>query len=228
MEAKKNTQVDLHKKKGLFFSIGLVVTCMFIISAFEWKSYTEVAKVDIQNDETFEEMIDIPITQIQEPPKPVIQQPEVVEVPDEEEIDDEIEVNLDVEIKDIVTPAPVIKPKKKTPPKIIEEKEEKIFLISETQAMPKGGISAFYKYIGENLDYPAQARRMSIEGTVVLQFIVEKDGSLTDFKVLKSVGGGCDEEAIRVLKKSPKWSPGKQRGVPVRVRRSIPIRFTLR
>ncbi|OJJ17681.1 energy transducer TonB [marine bacterium AO1-C] len=228
METKKNAQADLHKKKGLFFSIGLVVTCLFVISAFEWKSYTEIAKVDIKNDEVFEEMIDIPITEFKEPPKPVIQQPEVVEVPDEEEIDDEIEVNMDVEIKDIVTPAPVVKPKKRTPPKIIEEKEEKIFLISETQAMPKDGIAAFYKYIGQNLNYPSQARRMSIEGTVVLQFVVEKDGSLTDFKVLKSVGGGCDEEAVRVLKKSPKWSPGKQRGKAVRVRRSIPIRFTLR
>lgn len=228
METKKNAQVDLHKKKGLFFSIGLMLTCMMIISAFEWKSYTEVTKVEIQNEEVIEEMIEIPITEVKPPPKPIIDQPEVVEVPDEDELDQEFDFNIDVEIKDIITTTKVAKTKKKAPPKIIEEKEEKIFLISETNAMPKNGFAAFYKNISKQLNYPTQARRMNIEGKVILQFVVEKDGSLTDIKVIRSIGGGCDEEAVRVLKKAPKWNPGKQRGNAVRVRRTIPIKFALR
>ena len=228
MEAKKNTQVDLHKKRGLFFTIGLTITCMFIISAFEWKTFTGMTKVDIQNEESIEEMIEIPITEVKPPPKPVIQQPEVVEVPDEEQLEKDLEVDLDVEFKEIATPAPVLKPKKKTPPPIKEEEEEKIFIISEKEALPKGGIAAFYKYVGNQLKYPPQARRMGVEGTVVIQFVVEKDGSLTDMKVLRKVGAGCDEEALRVLKDAPKWIPGRQRGKAVRVRRSIPIKFALR
>lgn len=228
MESKKNAQADLHKKRGLFFTIGLTITCMFVISAFEWKTFSEVTKVNIQDEDTIEEMINIPITEMPPPPKPVIQQPEVVEVPDEEKIEEDLEVNLDVEFKEIVPPAPVIKPKKKTPPPIKDEEEEKIFIISEKEALPKGGIAAFYKYVGNQLKYPPQARRMGVEGTVIIQFVVEKDGSLTDMKVLKKVGAGCDEEALRVLKEAPKWTPGKQRGKAVRVRRSIPIKFALR
>lgn len=226
METKKNPQADLHRRKGMFFTIGLVVTCLFVISAFEWKSYTEITKVSIQNEETFEEIIDIPITDIQPPPPSVIQQPEVVEVPNEEKIEEELKVNLDVEFKEVVPPAPPVKPKKEAPP-IIEEKEEKVFLIAETQATPKDGYKAFYKYIAEHLKYPPQARRTGVEGTIFIQFVVEKDGSLTDIKVTKGIGAGCDEEAIRVLKSTPKWNPGMQRGNAVRVRQSLPIKFKL-
>jgi protein TonB len=85
----------------------------------------------------------------------------------------------------------------------------------------------FYKYVSKNIEYPKQARRMGIEGKVFVQFVVDKDGSLSDVKVIKGIGAGCDEEAIRVLKESPKWTPGKQRGRPVRVRMSLPIFFKI-
>lgn len=228
MEAKKNPQVDLSRKKGLFFTIGMVITCLFVISAFEWKTYAEITKVNIQDEETFEEILDIPITNIQPPPPPpVLQQPEVIEVPNDEEIDEEIKVNLEVEFKEIVPPAPPIKPKENVIPKPIEEPEEKIFLFSEEQAVPVGGNKAFYRYVQKAMKYPAQARRMGVEGKVFIQFVVEKDGSLTDIKILKGIGSGCDEEAVRVLKAAPKWKPGKQRGKAVRVRRSLPIKFNL-
>ncbi|OJJ16581.1 energy transducer TonB [marine bacterium AO1-C] len=228
MELKKNPSVDIGRKKWLFFSIGLAVTMLFLVLSFEWKQYDNLAKVEIQNeDDDFEEQIEIPITEMPPPPPPVLQQPEVVEVPDEEEIDEEIEVNLDVELTEEAPPPPPKIEKKAPPPPKVEEKEEEIFMIVEEQAMPKGGLKKFYKYISDNLNYPSQARRMGVEGRVFLQFVVEKDGSITDIKVLKGIGSGCDEEAVRVLKAAPKWKAGKQRGVAVRVRRSIPIMFKL-
>ena len=77
------------------------------------------------------------------------------------------------------------------------------------------------------MEYPAQARRMGVEGKVFVQFVVDKDGSLTDVKAVKGIGAGCDEEAVEIVKSAPKWKPGKQRGKAVRVRMIIPITFRL-
>ena len=108
-----------------------------------------------------------------------------------------------------------------------EEEVEEIFTIVEDQPEFPGGIGAFYKYVATNLRYPAQARRMGIAGKVFVQFVVEKDGRLTDVQILKGIGAGCDEEALRVIKKSKAWKPGRQRGRPVKVRMIIPINFRL-
>ena len=108
-----------------------------------------------------------------------------------------------------------------------EEKADEVFTIVEEQPSPIGGIKAFYDYVGKNLKYPSKAARMGVEGRVFVEFIVEKDGRLTDIKVAKGIGGGCDEEAVRVISSAPKWKPGKQRGNPVRVRMVMPIMFQL-
>jgi protein TonB len=97
----------------------------------------------------------------------------------------------------------------------------------EDPATFPGGIAAFYEYLKKNLNYPNQAKRMGIEGRVFVQFVVEKDGSLTDIHVVKGIGAGCDEEAVRVLKNSPKWKPGKQRGKAVRQKMIQNILFKL-
>lgn len=106
---------------------------------------------------------------------------------------------------------------------------DKVFQIVEQQAEPQGGIQAFYDYVANQLNdkYPRQAQRMGIEGVVYVQFVIEKDGSLTDVQAVKGIGGGCDEVAVEVVKNAPKWTPGKQRGRAVRSQRVIPIRFVL-
>jgi len=88
-------------------------------------------------------------------------------------------------------------------------------------------MSAFFGYLKKNLKYPNTARRMGIDGNVYVTFVVERDGSFTNIKVMKGIGAGCDEEAIRVLQEAPNWKPGKQRGQPVRQRIQMPIRFVL-
>jgi protein TonB len=110
--------------------------------------------------------------------------------------------------------------------KTIDPIEEPILAPEEVPEFP-GGESARMKFMHENLIYPEPAHSVNLQGTVVLTFVIEKDGSLNEIKVLRSVGGGCDEEAIRVISAMPKWKPGKQGGRPVRVRLNIPISFRL-
>lgn len=95
---------------------------------------------------------------------------------------------------------------------------DEIFVKVDESASFPGGIHAWGNEINKNLKYPKQAQRMGIEGRVFVQFIVEKDGTLTDVKVVKGIGGGCDVEAIRFVKNQPKWIPGKQNGKPIRQR----------
>jgi protein TonB len=91
----------------------------------------------------------------------------------------------------------------------------------------EGGMKAWAKYIQRNLRYPSMAQDNDVQGKVFLSFVVEKDGSITDVKVLKGIGYGCDEEAIKVIKKSPLWKAGMNKGIPVRVRYNMPISFTM-
>ena len=108
-----------------------------------------------------------------------------------------------------------------------EEEVDEVFTIVEDQPAFPGGNAAFYKFVASNMTYPAQARRMGIEGRVFVQFVVDKDGSVTEVKAVKGIGAGCDREAERVLNSSPKWTPGKQRGRSVKVRMVLPIIFKL-
>ena len=90
-----------------------------------------------------------------------------------------------------------------------------------------GWADGYDKFLSETLSYPSIAKENKIEGTVVVEFIVEKDGSLTNLKVLKDIGGGCGNEAMRIIKMMPKWTPGKQRDMAVRVKMRAPIKFRI-
>ncbi|MDF2433068.1 MAG: periplasmic protein TonB [Mucilaginibacter sp.] len=111
--------------------------------------------------------------------------------------------------------------------KVTEEDPNKIFTAGEQQPEFPGGVEAFYKYLGKSIRYPAVARENGTQGRVIVSFVCERDGSLTDIKVVRGIGDGCDEEAVRVLRSSPHWKPGIQNGRPVRVAYSVPISFTL-
>jgi periplasmic protein TonB len=106
-----------------------------------------------------------------------------------------------------------------------QKKDE--MMIVEEQPVPQGGIEGFYKYISKNLKYPKQARRDRVEGKVIVQFVVDTDGSITNIKIKKGIGAGCDEEAIRVMQNCPKWQPARYKGKPIRVTLSTPISFFL-
>jgi periplasmic protein TonB len=111
---------------------------------------------------------------------------------------------------------------------VIEVKQEaEIFTVVEEQPGYPGGEEARVKFLQENIKYPEEAKELGIQGKVFVTFVVEPDGSISNVRVLRGIGGGCDEEAIRVVRAMPKWVPGKQRGVPVRVQFNLPIKFTL-
>lgn len=223
MEAKKTEKADLTKKSGFFFSIGLFITMGLVVSAFEWKEADEgVIDLAGKRTDTFEETLEVPPTEQPPPPAPVIQQPQVVEVPDEEEIKDDIKVNLDVEVTEEAKVEQIVVQAEEP-----KEETEEIFTVVEESAAPKGGMAAFYKFVNEKIKYPAQARRMGIEGRVFVEFVIQKDGSLSDVRAIKGIGAGCDEEAVRVIQSCPSWTPGKQRGKPVKQRYTLPIIFKL-
>ncbi len=109
-----------------------------------------------------------------------------------------------------------------------EEAPSQIFTIVEQMPEFPGGEEKLFEYLGKNIKYPAMARENGITGTVYVTFVVEGNGKITDVKKLRGIGGGCDEEAIRVVKSMPEWKPGKQNGKSVRVQYNLPIKFTLR
>jgi len=107
------------------------------------------------------------------------------------------------------------------------EQQAPVLTIVELMPAFNGGEEAMYQFLSENIKYPQVAKETGIQGTVIVKFVVEKDGSISDVQLLKTIGGGCDEEAVRVVKAMPKWKVGKQNGEPVRVYFTLPIRFTL-
>jgi protein TonB len=202
--------------------IGLLFSTALVLVAFEWKTFeTQVKDLGELELDLIEEEI-IPISQQQPPPPPPPPAPttviEIVE--DEEEIEEELVIE-DLEVDE------------ETEIEFIEEveeevEEEQIFTIVEEMPSFPGGEAALMKYLGKNIKYPAIAKDAGIQGTVYVTFVVNEEGAVKDVQVLRSIGGGCDEEAIRVVESMPKWKPGKQRGKSVKVQYNLPIRFTLK
>lgn len=108
------------------------------------------------------------------------------------------------------------------------EGEVSIFTVVESDPEFPGGMDALYKYLEDNIKYPQKAKDNDISGKVYVTFVVEKDGSITNPRLLRDIGGGCGQEALRVVKAMPRWNPGKQRGKPVRVQFNLPVSFNLK
>ncbi|NOT75601.1 MAG: TonB family protein [Cyclobacteriaceae bacterium] len=220
METKKNPSVDLTKKSGYFFSIGLLIAMSLAVMAFEWQQEESFAVITERNQDVPMDWTEV-IPTDPTPPAPIPAKNVIlVETPETELIESPI-FDLDPEDspETIAIPAIAIDEPEKT--------EDLPWDIVEVSATPKNGFKEFYKSIGENIQYPSQAKRATIEGKVFVQFVIARDGTLSDFKVLKGIGGGCDEEAVRIIKLSPAWNPGKQRGKPVKQRFTLPITFRL-
>ena len=220
MESKKNKKADLEKMYRLFLNVGLCTSLMLVILAFEWPAYRDGGIVDLNPGvDIYEPIIEIPPTDQPPPPPPKIQLPEIIEVEDEVEIElnPEVDLNIEVTIETIIEDVVYIED---------EEVDEVVDFVESYPEFP-GGMKAFYKYVGDNMNYPTQAIRMGIEGRVYVQFVVDKEGNLSEVKAIRGIGAGCDQEAERVLRESPRFIPGKQRGRPVKVRMVMPIVFKL-
>ena len=222
MESKKTPEADLRQYRNLIFGISLLLTMSFVTTAFNWRSEGEKINIPEPSEDIFDLPVEIPPTEIPQPPKPVKAPPILIEAPTDEEIIKEVDIDIDAELNE---KSPDIKI---MPIEIVSEKtEDKVFVFVENSAEPEGGMEAFLRDIAKKVKYPAQARRMQIEGRVYLEFVVNKDGSLSELKVIKGIGAGCDEEALRAFQTTSRWKPGKQRGVPVRQKMVLPIVFKL-
>ena len=168
---------DLASKVILYRAVSLCISLALVIVLFEWKSYNDENLVAFSGLETeFEEMMEIPITKQPPPPPPQTQMATITEVPDIVEIENEIEVDLDVEISEESVIEEIVYDEFA----VEEEVADEIFQFVEQAPTPVGGMAAFYDYIGSNMVYPQKARRSTIEGKVYVQFVVGKDGSITD------------------------------------------------
>ena len=199
---------------GLTLTLALSV-CLFEYKTISANSYTIKSSLTIIEDEEIVE-INKPITP--PPPPPPVSIPEVVEVVKDEKIidkpvlllDSEIDINIVVEIEEETVP-------------IVET----IFDVVEEMPEFIGGIEKLYEYLGNNINYPEQAKDFSIQGKVFVQFVVWKDGSIKDVKVIKGTHKLLDKEALRVINNMPNWKPGKQRGKNVNARFTLPIKFRI-
>ena len=223
IDIKRERQEKNASLSRLFMTVGLSLSLLFTIVAINWRTYDKGELLDLgQLDADFEEVIEVPPSEQPPPPPPKAEQVVLLEVKDEV-IVEEIKMDFDIEISEQTVLEDVV-----YEPKIKEEDVDQIFQIVEDRPEPEGGLAAFYGYVADNLEYPEKAVRLNISGVVFVKFVVEKDGRLTDVNVIKGIGAGCDEEAVRVIESAPAWKPGKQRGKPVRVYMTVPIRFILR
>ena len=225
MEEKKSPKANLENKKLMFIQIGMIISLLVAWLAFEHKSYDK-REIDpsLLNREVVveEEMVEI-TKQEEQKPQPVEMPKQTTQleiVQDDVEVED-IEINAEMDQNEVM--------EEYVAPEIEEEEvvEQEVFTIVEEMPGYPGGDAKMYEYLGKNIKYPQIARESSIQGRVFVNFVVEPDGSVTNVKVLRGIGGGCDEEAMRVVKSMPKWKPGKQRGKAVRVSYTLPVVFKL-
>ena len=228
MEIKKSPKADLEGKKSTWTLVGLVLILAAMFVAFEWTKRDVVITADSCIVEVaFEEEM-VPITEQEEPKQapPPPEAPKVEEVLQIAENDANVEEstiqsseaseNQAVEIKYV--------------PEVVEEEEvveEQIFQVVEEMPEFPGGMAECLKFLSQNIRYPTISQENGVQGRVIVQFVVNQDGSIVDPVVVRSVDPYLDKEALRVISMMPKWKPGKQRGKAVRVKYTVPVTFKL-
>ena len=250
--SKKHSKVDILKSNHTFFQIGLVCSLGIVAAAFQWTTFEDQAieldenynilalddDIPVVRTPKFERTKPIPIPKVTKRITPIIDLIDDTH-DDVQFIPEEV---MPVEINETTTIIAPEKPAKPTP-KIETPKEPEIDvdpIVDVVEQMPLFSKTCLdeddknmcsntklLSFVHSKIKYPAIARENYIEGMVVIQFIIEKDGSITDPKIMKDIGGGCGQEALRVVKMMNKWLPGKQRGRLVRVRFNLPVKFKL-
>ncbi|OJJ17679.1 hypothetical protein BKI52_27850 [marine bacterium AO1-C] len=231
---------NISQQRPLFFSVGLVLSCLMVVTAFEWKMYQKHEAIDLDEWVTVCEFGNVPSM----PKAPLVYLGEVVEIQTPVKSAhfevQEFEEKEDLQIAYL--PLTLTPPPPPPVPEVVkltcgyehleeveEEEEDFICLLPvEEAARPKEGYKAFYKSLMDNFQYPALVEKIGVEGKIFIRFTVEKDGSLTNFEVLKGTDTVLDDEAIRVLKLVPQWIPAKRNGQPIQSRRAIPMIIRLR
>lgn len=216
----KNPKYDLKYYYKLFLEIGLVISLSIFIGLTKIDFDVQQKEIEFSGEKEVIKMEEVVQTE-QESRPPAPPRPQVpVAVPNSEIIEDiEININAEIDMEEALEMPPP--PKQET--EEVEEEEENFFVAVEEMPKLKGGMAELQKKIV----YPKRAQKAGIEGRVIVRFIVNEHGEVENPEVIRGIGGGCDEEAVRVVKLA-EFEPGKQRGVPVRVRYSLPFVFMLK
>ncbi len=227
MNAKKSPNATLEDKKFMYLLMGLVMVLSLFYIGLEWtKSEVTVYEGDFAS-QLAEEEIEIIQTAQELPPPPPPPAPEIVEIINVVENDvqvAEVEINTEDDKNKAVDMTP---PATTIGTGIVEEEDIVVFQVVETMPSFPGGDAALFKFLNDNIKYPVIAQENGIQGRVICQFVVNRDGSIVDVEVVRSVDPSLDKEAIRVIKAMPNWAPGKQRGKAVRVKYTLPVNFRL-
>ena len=224
----KSKKADLEGKRYIFLEIGFVFALLTVFFAFNLKTHDK-STIDLEirsTDNVPEEIIPITIQEIKHPPPLLTNKALVIKI-----VDNTVEIESDIDIDAMANeetfnqeyiPTFEVKDEEE---EIIEE--EVIFVVVESMPSFPGGMNKLMEYLQNNLHYPQLAKDLGIQGRVFVTFVIEKDGSVSGTKLLRGIGGGCDEEAIKVVENMPNWIPGSQRNRPVRVQYNLPINFKL-
>jgi len=223
METKKNTKANLEKNKGIFFQIGIIITLSIILVAFEWTSnpstgdnFQMTQQIEFEDD-----MISIRREEPKKEIKPEI--PKVIEII--ELVDDDVEIeefNFDMEADENTEYDFYVFDEE-----VIIEEDIPFVIVSQMPTFNGGDLMEFWKYCQSNTNYPEIAAENGVMGTVTVQFVVNKKGNVVDVVIVRGVDPALDKEAIRVVKSSPQWEPGNNRGIPCSVLMNLPIKFVL-
>lgn len=231
MELKKSPKADLENKRSYFLEIGIIVALAACIAMFSWSQKERVIEVVEQPVVAVEtEMTEVTVQEDKRPPAPMKTQAVVLsDLLNVVKNDAKIEQTVNILDLDVTQDLAVDVTKFGGTYTGEEEIEEDVpVLIAEEMPSFQGGdVNAFARWCGKNIVYPAVAQDNGSQGKVTVQFVVERDGSITQVKILRGVDKYLDEEAIRVVKNSPRWKPGTNRGKPVRVYVQVPINFVL-
>ncbi len=235
MEPKKSPKADLENYRGMFLQAGLVVALIVSIVAIEWKTYdqsiSDLGELEVELDDEI-----IPITQRQQappPPPPPPPPPEVIEV-----VEDDVELEEELDIQSTETDeteeVEFIEMEEETTDEVLN------FAVVESVPVFPGCEDAstndekkmcfqqqMQRHVNKNYNFPEMARQMGIQGKVYVNFVIEKDGSISNAEVVRGVDPLLDDEAVRVIKNLPKMTPAKQRGKPVRMSFTMPFNLKL-
>jgi protein TonB len=224
MNAKKDKRKNLERYKSLFFQSGLIVSLAVVLFAFEWKSFDSGNHDFMSTDFVLIEDELPPVVQEKKQEKK-LERADVKAVEDDQKDVKDVDINVEDDQK---KEAKKYIPVKKDPiddPDIGDDKI--VYRVVEDMPLFPGGDDAMFSYLAHNIQYPMAAKETGIQGTVHLTFVIETDGSISNVGLLRGIGGGCDEEAMRVVRNMPRWTPGNQQGRPVRVQFTLPVKFVL-
>lgn len=215
---RKHPNADLKRYYTIFIEVGAIITLLALLAAFKVDLRDKKENVQLTQEQEVVQMEEVVQTkQVQKPPPPP-RPPVPVEVPNDEIIEDQI-INLDAEL-DLDAPIDLPPPPKQAKKK--DDNKDNFFVVVEQMPELIGGLAELQK----NITYPEMARKAGIEGRVYVQFVVNEHGKVEAPKVIRGIGGGCDEEALKAVRQA-RFKPGMQRGRPVRVQYSLPIVFKL-